>query len=165
MELAISVIIRIRVIQNFGGSIGEPTGDQTKFKKIFIKITVIKGWATRVIHNCPQPLTLILLTVWFGSRLSSALASIVNTVHFKPFELDVDGCEGLWAALMSQSLNLAGQVKVDGPGGLNWTVRMTETGRSWFMNKTGRSKRLKVDGLRMWTVLKSKSGQFKGKRL
>ena len=51
----------------------------------------------------------------------------MNTVHFKPFELDVDGCEGLWAALMSQSLNLAGQVKVDGPGGLNWTVQTTET--------------------------------------
>merc|ERR1711911_446553 len=33
MELAISVIIRIIVIQNFGGSIGEPTSDQTKLKK------------------------------------------------------------------------------------------------------------------------------------
>ena len=76
-------------------------------QKNFIKITVIKGWATRVIHNCPQPPTLILLTVWFGSRLSSALASTVNTVHFKPFELDVDGCEGLWAALMSQSLTVS----------------------------------------------------------
>ena len=43
MELAISVIIRIILIQNFGGSIGEPTSNQTKFKKFSIKITVIKG--------------------------------------------------------------------------------------------------------------------------
>ena len=49
---------------------------------------------------------------------------------------------------MSQSLNLAGQVKVDGPGGLNWTVQTTETGRF---------KKLKVDGLRKWTVLRKKT--------
>ena len=53
----------------------------------------------------------------------------MNTVQFKPFELDVEGCEGLWAALMSQSLNLAGQVKVDGPGELNLTIQTTETER------------------------------------
>ena len=66
-----------------------------------------QGWATRVTHNCFQPPTLMLLTVWFGSRLSSGLMSTVNTVHFQPFELDVDGREWLWAALMSQSLTVS----------------------------------------------------------
>ena len=36
MELVISVIIRIRVIQNFGGSINEPTSDQAKLKKNYL---------------------------------------------------------------------------------------------------------------------------------
>ena len=38
---------------------------------------------------------------------------------------------------MGQDLSGRSWVKVDGPGGLNWTVQTTETGRS---------KRLKVDG-------------------
>ena len=43
---------------------------------------------------------------------------------------------------------------MDGPNDWNWTV----------INRIWRSKRLKVHGLRKWTVLKSKSG-LKGKRL
>ena len=41
---------------------------------------------------------------------------------------------------------------MDGPRGLNWTVQMTESGRSW----------VKMDGQRglNWAVLKSKSGLF-----
>ena len=53
--------------------------------------------------------------------------------------------------------------KVDGPGGLNWTVETTEGGR--FRVKVDGPKGLKVDGMRKWTVLQSKSGRSKGKIL
>ena len=54
-------------------------------------------------------------------------------------------------------------VKVDGPGGLNWTVETTEGGR--FRVKVDGPKGLKVDGMRKWTVLQSKSGRSTGKIL
>ena len=48
-------------------------------------------------------------------------------------------------------------VKVDGPGGLNWTIQTTNSGRSWA--KVDGPKELKLDGLRKWTVPKYESGR------
>ena len=65
---------------------------------------------------------------------------------------------------------------MDGPGGVNWMVQTTESGRSWvkvdgpkdlkrtvLKSKSGRSKRKTLDGPKQenWAVLRVESRRFK----
>ena len=64
-----------------------------------------------------------------------------------------DGSSLKWTVLGESGRSRG--VKLDGTKDWNWMV----------MNQTGRPKRLKVDGPRKCTVLESKRGRSKGKRL